>query len=93
MCKCIQCPLLHFARVQGLTAMITNTMGPREQSRSLAHTCVFSHAYRYLPIVVLVPSWLMEAATALARAWALVKSVVVAHSIPNAVLRWCSSVI
>jgi hypothetical protein len=40
-----------------------------------------------------IPSWLMAATMTLARAWALVKSMVVAHSISITALRWCSSVI
>jgi hypothetical protein len=40
-----------------------------------------------------VPSWLMVAVMALARAWALVYSMAVACSIPSMALHQCSSVI
>jgi hypothetical protein len=39
-----------------------------------------------------IPSWLMVVAMALAQAWALVKSMMAAHSVPSSALHRCISV-
>jgi hypothetical protein len=64
--------------------------GAGKVSRSAATTTTFRMTLAKAGLGT--PSWLMVVTTSLARAWALVWSIVTARSISSADLWWCSSV-